>query len=126
ARLRAITASVRRFVWVEGNHDPAPPHHLGGEVAAELALDGLILRHLPTAGPVRGEIAGHLHPAGKVRASGRAVRRRCLAGDGRRLIMPAFGAYAGGLNVCDPAFARVFGGVPDAWILGRNRVWPAP
>ena len=124
ARIRALTASVRRFVWVEGNHDPAPPPDLGGEIAAELVIDGLILRHLPTAGGVRGEVAGHLHPVAKVSAMGRSVRRRCFATDGQRLIMPAFGAYAGGLNVCDPEFARTFGRTPDAWIIGPRRVWP--
>lgn len=123
-RIRRITGSVRRFVWVEGNHDPAPPPHLGGEIAAEIAIDGLILRHLPTVGPARGEIAGHLHPVAKVNAMGRSLRRRCFAWDGQRLIMPAFGAYAGGLNVCDPEFARVFGRTPDAWIIGPRRVWP--
>lgn len=125
ARIRAITGSVGRFIWVEGNHDPAPPAHLGGEVQAELTLDGLIFRHLPTEAPEAGEVAGHLHPVAKVRARGRSVRRRCFAGDGTRLIMPAFGAYAGGLNVCDGAFVAVFGRTPDAWILGRDRVWPA-
>ncbi len=124
ARIRAVTASVRRFVWVEGNHDPAPPVNLGGEVAAELALDGLVLRHLPAPGPARGEVCGHLHPVARVRAAGRSVRRRCFASDGQRLVMPAFGAYAGGLNVCDPAFAQVFGRTPDAWIAGPRRVWP--
>ena len=126
ARIRAVTSSVRRFVWVEGNHDPAPPPHLGGEIASEFAIDGLILRHLPSVGPVRGEIAGHLHPVAKVDAMGRSLRRRCFAGDGARLIMPAFGAYAGGLNVCDREFARVFGRTPDAWIIGPSRVWPVP
>ena len=55
------------------------------------------------AKPCDGEIAGHLHPVARVAQRGRAVSRRCFAGDGRRLVMPAFGAYAGGLNVRDRA-----------------------
>src|SRR5690242_20612220 len=33
-RLRALTAGTR-FVWLRGNHDPAPPEGLGGEAAEE-------------------------------------------------------------------------------------------
>ncbi len=119
-----LTASVGDWIWVEGNHDPAPPVELGGRTIHELTLGGLTLRHIPTEGPGEGELAGHLHPVAKIRAKGRAVRRRCFAGDGQRAILPAFGAYAGGLNVCDAAFRRCFARGPDAWILGRDRVWP--
>ena len=70
-----------------------------------------MLRHEPHAGEASPEIAGHLHPAGKVRLSGRAVRRRCFVSDGRRCVMPAFGAYAGGLNVLEDGRSRpLFGG----------------
>ena len=54
----------REWVWITGNHDPAVPKRLGGDVRAELMLDGMALRHLPAASPETGvcEIAGHLHP----------------------------------------------------------------
>ena len=121
--LAGLVASVADWVWIEGNHDPAPPPHFGGRVCETLALGGLVLRHEPTEGPAPGEIAGHLHPCAKVRGQGRAVRARCFAGDGTRLVMPAFGAYTGGLNVRDEAFARCFGRTPDAWVMGRSRVY---
>lgn len=123
-RLTDLVDSVTRWVWIEGNHDPAPPPHFGGEVRQTLALGTLLLRHEPTEGPAPGEIAGHLHPCAKVRGKGRSVRARCFATDGTRLIMPAFGAYTGGLNVCDPAFARCFGQIPDALVMGRSRIYP--
>lgn len=124
AALAALVASVSRWIWIEGNHDPAPPPQFGGEVHETVELAGLVFRHEPTEGEARGEIAGHLHPAAKIRRNGRALRRRCFATDGSRLIMPAFGAFTGGLNVCDDAFARCFGRVPDALVMGRDRVWP--
>ncbi|WP_417487804.1 ligase-associated DNA damage response endonuclease PdeM [Maricaulis sp.] len=123
-QLAVLVAGVSRWIWIEGNHDPAPPPQFGGEVLHGLELGTLVLRHEPTEGPAPGEIAGHLHPCARVRGRGRSVRARCFATDGSRLIMPAFGAYTGGLNILDPAFERCFGQVPDALVMGRSRVYP--
>lgn len=120
-RLRAL-ARGRRLIWVIGNHDADGPQALPGETADELSLAGLTLRHEPQAGPQAGEIAGHLHPAAKVRAPRGTVRRRCFVTDGERAILPAFGAYAGGLNVRDAAFAGLFVRPPLAGALGPARV----
>ena len=122
--LQGLVASVQDWIWIEGNHDPVPPPRFGGRTAPELRLGALTLRHEPTEGPAEGELAGHLHPAAKVRGRGRSVRRRCFATDGARMILPAFGAYAGGLNVRDEAFARCFGRTPDALVMGSGQVWP--
>jgi DNA ligase-associated metallophosphoesterase len=121
ARLAAL-ANGRKLVWVVGNHDADGPRGLPGERAVDLALAGLILRHEPRAGAQLGEVCGHLHPAAKVRSPRGAVRRRCFATDGERLILPAFGAYAGGLNLRDAAFAGLFARPPLAGALGRQRV----
>jgi metallophosphoesterase superfamily enzyme len=110
-------------VWIAGNHDPHPPQNLGGEVRDELVLGPLTFRHQPTAGPAPGEIAGHLHPAAKLRGAGGTVRRRCFVTCGMRLVMPALGAYAGGLNVRDAAFAPLFPGRFAALMLG-DKVYP--
>jgi DNA ligase-associated metallophosphoesterase len=111
-----------RLIWVVGNHDADGPQTLPGETAAELALCGLILRHEPQAGLQPGEVAGHLHPAARVTASRGSVRRRCFITDAERAILPAFGAYAGGLNVRDQAFAGLFARPPLAGALGVGRV----
>ena len=55
------------------------------------------------------EIAGHLHPAARLSLHGTSLRRPCFVGNGLRLVMPAFGAYAGGLNILDVAFEPLFG-----------------
>jgi DNA ligase-associated metallophosphoesterase len=112
------------WVWVEGNHDGRAPETLGGAVRDVLHIGPLVLRHEPTG--ASGEIAGHLHPCAKVAGRGRSVRRRCFATDGQRLVMPAFGAYTGGLNVCDEAFAPIFPDGVTALVLGKDRVLPAP
>jgi DNA ligase-associated metallophosphoesterase len=115
-------ARGRTLVWVVGNHDADGPRRLPGEVADELMLCGLILRHEPQAGLQPGEVAGHLHPAARVKATRGSVRRRCFITDSERLILPAFGAYAGGLNVRDEAFASFFARPPLAGALGTGRV----
>ncbi len=119
-RICALTAA-HDWLWVEGNHDPDPPACLGGRAEKTVEMAGLHLRHEPTG--AHGEIAGHLHPAAKARGRGRSVRRRCFASDGERLVMPAFGAFTGGLNVLDDAFAGIFPGGLIAFMLGRERVF---
>ena len=89
----------RDWLWLAGNHDPEPASNIGGTFHATLALGALTFRHLPAGSP--GEIAGHLHPVARVAHRGRALSRRCFAADASRLVMPAFGAFAGGLNVRD-------------------------
>ncbi len=120
-RLSALAAG-RRLIWVVGNHDADGPKALPGDVVDGLSLAGLTLRHEPLAGPQDGELAGHLHPCAKVSAGGSAVRRRCFVTDGRRAVLPAFGAYAGGLNVMDKAFSGMFADAPIAAALGAGRV----
>ena len=60
----------------------------------------------------------------RVARRGRAIRRRCFASDGTRLVMPAFGAFTGGLNVRDRAIAGLFGTVAfTAHMLGERRLY---
>jgi uncharacterized protein len=114
----------RDWIWIAGNHDPDPPDGIGGHFADCLALGPLTFRHQPSPVPCDGEIAGHLHPLARVAQRGRAVRRRCFASDRRRLVMPAFGAYAGGLNVRDRAIFGLFGTLAfTAHMLGTQRLF---
>jgi uncharacterized protein len=119
----AIAAlQVRRdWIWISGNHDPALPPDLGGVVASEVAIGPIAFRHEPTG--AAGEIAGHLHPKARVSTRGRAMERRCFACDGERAVMPAFGAYTGGLSIRDAAFAKIFQ-MPGfmAHVLGDHRL----
>lgn len=119
ARLGVLAERVR-LIWVVGNHDPEGAVDLGGETADLFEVAGLSLRHEPTPGPVEGEVAGHLHPCARVKGPAGSVRRPCFASDGSRLILPAFGAYAGGLNLRDPAFAGLFRLPPTGYLLARR------
>jgi uncharacterized protein len=124
ARRIAALAQGRTLVWIVGNHDREGLDGLDGEVAETLAVGPLVLRHDPAPGQAPGEVAGHLHPCAKVRGPGGTIRRRCFLTDGERLVLPAFGAYAGGLNARDPAFAGLFAQPPIAAALGERKVHP--
>ena len=114
----------REWIWICGNHDPQAPAGLGGDSAADIRLGGLRLCHEPGSGNCDGEVAGHLHPSAKIRQRSRSVRRRAFITDGRRLIMPAFGALTGGLNVLDTAFANLFDSQRRrAFMLGSQRLY---
>jgi hypothetical protein len=116
-------ATAAHFIWITGNHDPHPPAWLGGTVMEEWREGGLVFRHEPRADAEAGEIAGHLHPAASVAKYGRGVRRRCFVADTRRLLMPSFGAYTGGLDVGDMAITALFGARFHAFMLGQDRVY---
>jgi DNA ligase-associated metallophosphoesterase len=100
----------RRWIWVEGNHDPGPVA-IGGTHLAEFPLGPLIFRHIAEPG-AQGEISGHYHPKARLSLRGQAISRPCFLIDGSRVILPAFGAYTGGLRCDDPALAGLMG--PDA------------
>ena len=124
-RIVAMLQEGRRWIWVTGNHDPHIAPSLGGTVCDELTLAGIGLRHAPRAARVTHEVAGHLHPAARVSLYGHTIRRPCFIGNGRRLVMPAFGAFTGGLNVLDAAFDPLFG--PDGLnviVLGQEGLYP--
>jgi hypothetical protein len=111
------------WIWITGNHDPQPPTWLGGFITSEIAFGRLIFRHEPGVLFQRGEIAGHLHPCTTVNRRGRTLRRRCFVSNGRRMVLPAFGAYAGGLDIWDAAIAGLFEDDFGAYMLGKSRVY---
>ena len=116
--------------WVTGNHDPTPPKGLPGAAAELFHMhhDGaLVMRHEPLprhdAAFQAGELAGHLHPCGKLRQRGRSLRRRCFIADDSRAILPAFGALTGSLNVRDAAFDDLFqAGAYQVVLLGQDQM----
>nr|WP_026379850.1 ligase-associated DNA damage response endonuclease PdeM [Afifella pfennigii] len=129
ARIAALQAG-RDWVWIAGNHDPAPPAGLGGDCCAQVQIGPLAFRHEPTCqdgakGKMKGEVAGHLHPSAKVSRRGRSIRRRAFVTDKERLVLPSFGMLTGGLNVLDRAFQTLFPPFAfTAFVLGEKRLYP--
>ena len=115
-RLRIITNRYETM-WIIGNHDPHPPQSLGGSGAESISLGPLTLRHEPAKKLEHEiEIAGHLHPGCGLSLRGRRVRGKCFIADQTRLIMPAFGAYTGGLSISSDAFKGLFD-------IERTKIW---
>jgi DNA ligase-associated metallophosphoesterase len=94
------------WVWITGNHDRNLEARWGGRSVEELVLAGIILRHEALRGEAAPEISGHFHPKYRQHLRGRMVSRRCFVRGPRKLIMPAFGAFTGGLDAQDVAIYR--------------------
>ncbi len=124
-RLIAMVGAVD-WIWIAGNHDPAPPPDLGGRVLAELVDGPLVFRHEAEAGPRNGEISGHFHPKASVQTRARRLQARCFVEDGNRLILPAYGSYTGGLSVWDPAISTLFPKGFTVHLATGRRIVPVP
>ncbi|WP_369026022.1 ligase-associated DNA damage response endonuclease PdeM [Qipengyuania sp. RANM35] len=138
--LDALTSAVD-WLWITGNHDPHMETRCGGTLAEEIEIGGVILRHQAKRGETRPELSGHYHPRLQVKVRDRSIRRPCAVvsanegADGRpsgRMILPAFGAYTGGMNAADPAILnalqpanRIDAVVPAAGKLARFPLWQA-
>lgn len=110
----------RNWTWITGNHDPAPAG-LPGLSTDCLNLDPLDFRHIAST-KTRFEVSGHYHPKAAISVRGRAISRPCFLRDARRLILPAFGTYTGGLRSDDPAMTRLMGAEARAILTGRPMV----
>ena len=124
ARLRDMTRMVD-FIWIHGNHDPLAPEGLGGRNAASWSAGGITFRHQAHRGD-SGEISGHFHPKARVPTRAGEVVRPCFVADARKIMLPAFGAYTGGLNVRAPAIAAHFPRGGRVFLLGRDRLFSFP
>ena len=115
------------MVWVLGNHDPVPPAGLPGAAMEELQDGKLLFRHEARRGPVRPvEISGHFHPKATMPTRCGGVTRPCFIADAWRVVLPAFGAYTGGLDAGDPAIAGLFPRGARVFLLGADRCYSMP
>ena len=123
--LGELIGAVEEWVWLTGNHDPEIPAGLPGQVAPYFKAGLLNLCHRPEDGaaPV---IAGHYHPKHSVRLAGQHISARCFVLGAGLLLMPAFGAYAGGLSTRDAAIGCLFDPPPHGYVmLYRDKLWAA-
>ncbi len=109
----------RRWIWIEGNHDAGCPGQ-GGEARAEFHEAGLAFRHIADPAAAPGEVSGHFHP--KFGLPGWSEKRPCFLFDGRRLILPAYGAYTGGLDAREPVLRDLLGPRALAVLTGARAV----
>ncbi len=108
--------------WITGNHDDDAAAALGGRVMGEAQLGPLMLRHEADPADPQPELSGHFHPKLVVRQRGRHISRRCFALSATKLILPAFGAFTGGLDVADPALRAALAGPAAALVVEGQRL----
>jgi uncharacterized protein len=110
----------RRWIWIEGNHDPGPVD-IGGAHLAEFALAQLVFRHIAQDG-AKGEVSGHYHPKARLQTRARRISRPAFLLDETRLILPAYGTYTGGLFSHDPVLANLMQPDAQAILIGPTPV----
>lgn len=125
AALKALTASLD-WLWITGNHDDAAGASLGGRVMAEARIGALTLRHEADPDDPTPELSGHFHPKIAISIRGRRIVRRCFAVSSTKLILPAYGAFTGGLDVGDPAIVGVMRGPVTAIVAESGRLLHFP
>lgn len=107
----------RTWIWIEGNHDPGPLG-LGGTHLSAYRVSALVFRHI-SAADAEGEVSGHYHPKARLRTRGGPITRRCFLVDDRRMILPAYGTYTGGLASDAPDLDGIMAGDATAILLGK-------
>ncbi|MDD9731351.1 ligase-associated DNA damage response endonuclease PdeM [Mameliella sp. AT18] len=110
----------REWIWIAGNHDPAPVT-LKGAHRAEHSEAALTFRHIATPDG-RAEVSGHYHPKARLSLRGRSVTRPCFLVDDTRLILPAYGAYTGGLHCDAPVLSDLMDPSAQAILTGPRPV----
>lgn len=113
----------RRWIWIEGNHDPGPIT-IGGTHLGSFEIGKITFRHIASASE-SGEISGHYHPKAYVRLRSNGLSRPCFLIDRNRIILPAFGAYTGGLRTSDPALTQLMSDTSIAVLTGKQAL-PVP
>ena len=130
----SVMARGRQWIWISGNHDPGldsgdvmaglgggePPGNRGF-LSAKFTMGPLTFRHI--ANPAEScEVSAHYHPKCRVAGYGRRVTRACFLVDGKRIILPAFGHYTGGLHCHEPPLSELMEPSAVAILTGARAI----
>jgi hypothetical protein len=114
------------WIWIVGNHDAGFADHCGGQIEEECEVGGITLRHEAILGDRRPEMSGHYHPKFRMNLRGRSVSRRCFVASETKLILPAFGAFTGGLDAGHPEIVGKVGRDASALVPVTDRLLKFP
>lgn len=124
AKITSLRRSIANWVWITGNHDPRPPAALAGQVHEQLKRRSVTLRHIPDKSLPGAQIAGHFHPKTAIRLGRHKLSGRCFLIGADLLIMPAFGAYTGGLRSDHASLRDIFApDHPRKCVIFRQKLW---
>ena len=114
------------WIWIVGNHDDGFIDHCGGRIEEECEVGGIVLRHEAMEHEPGPEISGHFHPKLRLSMKGRTVSRRCYVASESKLILPAYGAFTGGLDASHPEILRKVGHGASALVPITDRLLRFP
>ncbi|MCL6741926.1 ligase-associated DNA damage response endonuclease PdeM [Sphingomonas sp. RB56-2] len=123
--LASMTSRID-WVWIVGNHDIGFIDHCGGRIEEACEVRGIVLRHEAEEGDPRPEMSGHFHPKFRLSLRGRHVSRRCYVAGATKLILPAYGAFTGGLDAGHPEIVKKVGPGASALVPSSNRLLRFP
>lgn len=125
-RLNGLCQRVDQWSWILGNHDPKIPASLYGEAIPHIRLGPIYLSHEPAAHDFP-QIFGHFHPKLQLKYRGVRLNGRCFCVSKSRLLMPAFGAYTGGLSVRDSAISAAMNDEDSThFLIYNHKLWRFP
>jgi len=124
--LLASMTSRLDWVWIVGNHDVGFIDHCGGRIEEECEVGGIVLRHEAERDDSRPEMSGHFHPKLRMNLRGRHVSRRCFVASATKLILPAYGAFTGGLDAGHPEILKKVGPGASALVPSSDRLLRFP
>lgn len=111
-----------KITLIRGNHDLRagdPPAQLRIDVVAEpLLMAPFALQHEPVPHPTHHVLAGHVHPTYRLQGKGRqSVRAPCFSLGESISLLPALGAFTGGMNIKTDGGSRLY-------LIADSAVWP--
>jgi DNA ligase-associated metallophosphoesterase len=125
ALLASLTAAFD-WVWITGNHDAVLPPEIGGRIHDEMEVDGILFRHRAEPAELRPEVSGHFHPKYRAQGPRGGVTRPCFVSSATKLILPAFGAFTGGLAADHPEIAAALAAPAAALLPAGDRMLRFP
>lgn len=108
-------------IWIVGNHDGSFVPE-GMQAYDELDIENITFRHEAVHG-ANHEISGHYHPKAILKLRGTRVSRPCFVANKNQVILPAFGALTGGMDVTSEEISNFFEGSFDAFLLGQRKIY---
>jgi DNA ligase-associated metallophosphoesterase len=125
-RLFRLCNSVQHWSWIIGNHDK-DDYSISVlrdmNFYAQLAIEKVVFSHDYSA-DAEYQVIGHYHPKITVKTKIQAISGKCFVITDKKILMPAFGSYTGGLDVNDAAIKPLVSAEhPRYFLLQQNKIW---
>ena len=108
------------IIWIYGNHDESfAPKNV--DAFNIYLLNGINFTHIPSNNDMI-EISGHYHPKASFKYLGRKITKSCFVIGNNKIIIPAYGSYAGGLNIYSEIYKKYFKNYFNVYAVGSSQI----